>query len=267
MGQTIGKVYVHPGAAPFVNLPTPLIDSLRKSVNEVAEGYGLRRAELKLILNLSLQEHIRKLGSTLDNCLEALFALFSTDAALVKSSSKDKNEELIDSFELLATIFILSGLQRDEKINYIFDLFDISESGNLTINEVNLAFRSLASGASKICSKSIEFDAHSIDIDTLVLKGFKVVKIETADEQVRMNRQDFFDFVLNCRAIVSFLTSFDDIEAEERTRSSIELVEQEVADASQLQPWKETLRLLTESIDEEPLSSLPSSKLKLNQNR
>lgn len=236
MGQTIiGNMHVRPGAVPFVNLPTPLIDSLRKSVNEVAEGFGLRRAELKLILHLSLQEHIRKLGSTLDIFLEALFALFCTDAALLNSSSKDKTEELIDSFELLATIFILSRIKRDDKINYIFDLFDVSESG------LTLAFRSLASGASKIFSKSIEFDAHSID--TLVLKGFEVVKIATADKQVRMNRQDFFDFVLNNRETVSFLTCFDDIEVEERTRSSIELVDSEVVDTSPLQ-------LLTESISQ-----------------
>ncbi|KAL7429614.1 hypothetical protein ACHAXH_001952, partial [Discostella pseudostelligera] len=279
MGQTIGKACIHPGARPFVNLPKSTIDTLRQSVNEVAEGFGLSRDELNQIVHLSLQEYIRIFDSTtLDKCSEALFALFQANAT---EATKDQDETLIDSFEFLATISIVSGMQLDEKIYFLFDLFDVSESGFLNFNEATLAFRLLASGSSKIASKSNEFVVRAIE--RLVLKGFefsskeisKYSKNATVVEEYRMNKHDFFHFVFNCSETMSFLTCFDDIVVEERPRPSSIAVEEkkptslhfdvpDVEETTLSQPWRDTLRLLPTSTDEETTSSPPTDGLTLD---
>ena len=236
MGQTIGKASIHPGALPFVNLPKSTIDTLRQCVNEVAEGFGLSRDELKQIIHLSFQEYIRILDSTtLDHWSDELFVLFSSDAQSVKSP-KEQNDELIDSFEFLATIFAVSSMQPDEKIDFIFDLFDVSECGYLSINEVTLSFRLLTSGAEKISSNSFEFDVHSID--RLVLKGFEFSsKTATQDEDLRTNKHDFIHFIFNCSETMSFLSWLDDIAVEDRPRSTIERNETKVNTTPPIQPF------------------------------
>ena len=63
---------------------------------------------------------------SINECSEALFALF-------KPATSYSKETLIDSFEFLATICIVSGMRLDEKIQFIFNLFDFNESGKLNI--------------------------------------------------------------------------------------------------------------------------------------
>lgn len=108
MGQTIGKARIHPGATSFVNLPKSMVQSLGQSVFEVSEENGLSKNELKSIIQISLHEHIR-LSYSLGECSDALFALFNAD------TPPGSKEELIDSFEFLAAICIVSGMELHEK--------------------------------------------------------------------------------------------------------------------------------------------------------
>ena len=143
MGQTFGKARIRPAAKPFVNLPISCVNTLRSCVYEVAEGFGLTNDELKQIVQISLNEYSRLSGSSIDEASDELFALFS-------SVDSPSSEMLIDSFEFLATICICSGMTMDEKLHFIFTLFDFNETSKLNINEATLAFRSIVSGMSKI---------------------------------------------------------------------------------------------------------------------
>lgn len=273
MGQTVGKACIHPVARPFTHLPKTAIYSLKQCVDEVAEGFGLSIDELKQIIHFSLQEYIRVQHSTLDKFSEALFALFGVDAA-PQEPMNGGQKSLIDSFEFLSTMCIVSGMQLDEKIYFIFDLFDINESGYLHINEATLAFRLLASGTSKISSKSDEYVVDAID--RLALKGFECSLSEklkysqnlTAAEEHRINKQEFFHFVFNCSETISFLGCFDDIAIEERpiipsvgveAHKPISLrCNKDVVNQPSAKPWRDTLRSLPTSPDEETIQSTPS---------
>ena len=102
MGQTIGKTCIMTKAKLLVNLPRSLLETLSQSVYKVAEGFGLSSDELKQIIQISLHEWLPE--SSIDECSEALLPLFST------------GDTLIDSFDFLATIYIVSSMQLDETV-------------------------------------------------------------------------------------------------------------------------------------------------------
>ena len=209
MGQTIGKARIQSGAIPFINLPYSLVALLSQSVYEVAEGFGLDEDELKMIIQISLHEYFSRLSdSSIDECSEALFALF-------KPATSYSKETLIDSFEFLATICIVSGMRLDEKIQFIFNLFDFNESGKLNINEATLAFRALASGTTKISTTSTPIDVDVIDKVELSMPDNLKYSQAMPIEDLKLNKQDFFNYVFNCAETVSLLNQFDDIFIEE----------------------------------------------------
>ena len=253
MGQTIGKARIHPGATSFVNLPKSLVHSLGQSVFEVSEGYGLSKNELKSIIQISLHEYMR-LSDSLGECSDALFALFFAD------TPPGSKEELIDSFEFLAAICIVSAMGLHEKISFLFETFDISERGNLSVNETTLAFRACFSGTSKI-SASMKVEDYNV-IDSVALEAFELSVPDSLKyshamtvEDHKLNMQDFFNYVSNCAETVSFLGYFDDILNEGRVKSCLE---KELFKLTPLRfhiperlkpspdrPWKDQLRMMT----------------------
>ena len=82
-------------------------NSLSKFRNE-CQNFTKLINELKSIIQISLHEHIR-LSYSLGECSDALFALFNAD------TPPGSKEELIDSFEFLAAICIVSGMELHEK--------------------------------------------------------------------------------------------------------------------------------------------------------
>ncbi|KAL3794334.1 hypothetical protein ACHAW5_009894 [Stephanodiscus triporus] len=270
MGQAIGKACIHPGAAPFVNLPKSLVQSLGGSVFEVAEGYGLSKIELRQIIHLSLHEYMRFSDSSLDKCSDALFVLFST------YTEHESKEDLIDSFEFLAAICIVSGMETEEKLSFLFDLFDVCESGKLNVNEATLAFRASVSGTSKIStvSGSIKFDINFID--GVALSAFELSVPENlkyshamAVEDHKLSKQDVFTYVSNCAETISFLDYFDDILVGDRLKPCLEkdlakltplrFHVPERAKPSPDQPWKDQLRLLQSDRDDSDTPQPPPS--------
>jgi Ca2+-binding EF-hand superfamily protein len=124
MGQTIGKV--ESSFSPFANLPKSIIVGLRCAVSEVSEsGYTLTQTELEQILQLSLHEYFS--DENVREHSNALFSLFNADTL----PGCDCDE--IDSFELLGTLCLTSGMPLKEKAQFLFDLFDLNEKGELRI--------------------------------------------------------------------------------------------------------------------------------------
>ena len=253
MGQAVGKASIQPDALSFINLPTSLVVDLRQAVYEISEGYGLTLAETKEVIRISLREFLRIPESQIDEYSEALFNIFNADA------SPESKESLIDSFEFLCALCIVSGMQLKEKINFIFDLFDFNETGQLTINEATLAFRASASGTTKV---SLQTTPIKIDnIDQVAIEGFEISAPANlkhspaiASENHTLNKEDFFQFVMNCPESLSLMNHFDDIIERQtdytekistyistlRFRIPNEIPEPNVAH----QPWRDQIRLL-----------------------
>jgi Ca2+-binding EF-hand superfamily protein len=53
----------------------------------------------------------------------------------------DDDNNLVDSLEFLSSFALLSGMTPEEKIRFIFALYDFDESSVLTLDEMVLAFR------------------------------------------------------------------------------------------------------------------------------
>ena len=208
MGQTIGKLPTEPSFSPFVNLPKTVVTNLRCAVAEVSEsGYSLTIKELEQVIQLSLHQYLS--DEKIFEYSNDLFRIFNSDAL----PGCDCDE--IDSWELLATLCLTSGMSLEEKTALLFDLFDLNEKGVLSINEVTLAFRSLISGARKITIDAAKVTNE--DIDQVALEAFDLITPESLTYSVAMTdnqtltRQQFCDYIFNCPEAVSFINSYDDI--------------------------------------------------------
>ena len=125
MGQTFGKAQISSDALPFVSLPGSRIVDLRKSVNEVAEGYGLTLVEVQDIIRISLREFLRIPESTINDASKSLFNLFREGMPVQSNNASS----LIDSFGFLAAMCIISSMELQEKVLFVFSLYDFDESG------------------------------------------------------------------------------------------------------------------------------------------
>ena len=215
MGQRIGKLVnaneqngVVQRVSPLLNLPKSKIIDLRCAVTEISEsGYSVTKEELEQVLRICLHEFLS--DEKIREYSNALFNIFNANA----QSGSNCGE--IDSFEMLGTLCLLSGMVLEEKVDFIFDLFDLNERGELYVNETTLAFRSLQAG---VCKMTIDTAvAANEDIDQVALEAFDLVvpdslkySIAMADDN-KLTKQQFRDYVFNCPEAASFLHCYDDI--------------------------------------------------------
>ena len=47
-----------------------------------------------------------------------------------------RSNELVDALEFLSAIALISGMSHEEKVRYIFGIYDFDESGLLSVDEV-----------------------------------------------------------------------------------------------------------------------------------
>jgi len=69
--------------------------------------------------------------------------------ALFRSLDTDNNG-LVDGMEMLAVAAMASGLDEAATARYIFRLFDFDESGELSLDEMTLALKSVLTGSAKL---------------------------------------------------------------------------------------------------------------------
>lgn len=272
MGQIIGKLPIESSFSHFINLPHSIIVDLRCALQEVSEsGYSLTLTELEQVLLLSL--HVYLSDEKIREYNNDLFSLFNADAL----PGRDCDE--IDSFELLGTLCLTSGMPLQNKVEFLFDLFDLNEKAELSINEVTLAFRSLVSGARKI-TKDADSDSRIVtneEIDQVALDAFDLITPESlkysmamTDDQ-KLTRQQFYDYALNCPEVVSFLDCYDDIVIAESngiaTDASTkdvparlmadELDEGKAQQQPLNEPWRDQQRLLRPDTGERDVATPP----------
>ena len=64
----------------------------------------------------------------------------------------DKNR-LVDAYEVMCGLALLSGCTNRQKMDFFHSLYDFNETGDLTIDEIIIMFRTIVYGGNKIDNK------------------------------------------------------------------------------------------------------------------
>lgn len=178
-----------------------------EAFNDIAEGFGLTIEEFQEIVKAALLSHLKITERTLNTDTDKVFRLFDDD-----------ENNLVDSLEFLSAFALVSGMTPDEKIRYIFALYDFDESQVLSLDEMVLAFRSTLSGLSKM--SRIDPPTES-EVEAIVVQGFELIRkaksgSENDDDERNsydgIEKEQFLSYCLNTPEIVSWIEFFDDLE-------------------------------------------------------
>ena len=159
MGQVLGRAPLLPVARHYVNglrtsveiPPSPFADTHARVTTRylpqsqaracttygrrstILGGMGLTSDETCEILRVCLKDVLGYAEKKLDALSRSLFVALDDD-----------QNELIDALEFLAALGALSGMSQEQKITFIFGIFDFDESGVLTVDEtIRVAIDSL----------------------------------------------------------------------------------------------------------------------------
>jgi hypothetical protein len=137
MGQTgsyTAKIEVKPALTAFTKWQNVHVKELmRTSSHILSDTFALR-----------LQEFIFMIGKrtlTLPQARYVFGTIFDTDS-----------NQLVDKFEMICGIILLSAMSSEDKIEYIYDLFDFNNKGFLVETEMILMLRTITTCADKIDS-------------------------------------------------------------------------------------------------------------------
>jgi microtubule-associated protein-like 6 len=107
--------------------------------NDIADGFGIGVDELiEICADLKDEINVSRLSIIEKSTL--LFELLDTD----------KNG-LIDALEFMSTIAALSGMRLLETIEFVLSSYDFDSTGELSVDEVTLALKSVSTGLCKLC--------------------------------------------------------------------------------------------------------------------
>ena len=102
-------------------------------------GFGISINVFKAVTSVLVHEIAEGDEDQLNDYAEACFKALDTD-----------ENDLIDALEFLATFALISAMNIDDKIKFMFDCYDFDESGMLTIDEMTLSLKSTITGLAKL---------------------------------------------------------------------------------------------------------------------
>ncbi|KAL3658491.1 hypothetical protein V7S43_016623 [Phytophthora oleae] len=141
MGQLQGKASYLKATTSFFNASERDVNKLWETFNDVAEGFGLNQDELLEIcrsMQQTLEIHAR---SEMDQLSSALFTALDTD-----------ENGLVDALEFLGTMAMMSAMPVTQKLTFVYNCYDFNETGQLSLDELTLAFKSTLTGLCKLCT-------------------------------------------------------------------------------------------------------------------
>jgi microtubule-associated protein-like 6 len=205
MGQTLGRAPLPGSCKRFLNLPKSCINDLWEAFNDIAEGFGLTIEEFQEIVKSALMEYLGVTEKILNLDTDTVFRMFDDD-----------ENHLVDSLEFLSSFALLSGMTPEDKIRFVFAMYDFDETSLLTLDETVLAFRSCLSGLSKLSKVDPPTEA---EIESIVLQGFnsfgvdsKGVKEQGTTDFAGVDKETFLNYCINTPEILSWIEYFDDLE-------------------------------------------------------
>lgn len=247
MGQVIGRATLHPSVLPFVNLPYSILYDIWEAFNDVAEGFGLTSKEFHDIFRLALKDYFNYSPAFADQKIreqnDALFRLFhSTD------EYQHQEQDMVDSFEVLCCMALISGMIIEEKLRFIFGIFDLEEVGKIQVEQLTLCMRSCTAGMKKlmvhdnwssakdvfatICSTEIDVDEEDVNAYSLLAfdPDFFQYFSKTKEKNYLM-REDFVSFAMKSPEIFSWIEYFGYLEEKSDvnscTRDSVDVLNPE----------------------------------------
>ena len=202
MGQTLGRAPI-PSSKRFLSLPRSCIYDIWEAFNDIAEGFGLTIDEFQEILKSALMEYLNVTEKVLNVDIDIMFRTFDDD-----------ENNLVDSLEFISALTFLSGMTPEEKIKFLFAMYDFDETSCLTLDEMVLAFRSSLSGLSKVCKVDPPTEA---DMEAIVVQCFDAVRksmgaTDVDEDFAGIDKDSFVSFCLNTPEILSWIEFFDDLE-------------------------------------------------------
>ena len=198
MGQTVGKAPLHPSSLPFLNLPRSTIIELWESYNDIAEGFGLTLAEFQDILQTSLKEYLGVSDKRLAALASEIFSLYDDD-----------NNGLIDALEFLSSFALISGMSVEEKVRYVFGIYDFDESGLMSVDEMTLSLRSSISGLTKLSGIDPPQEAA---LEGLAVAAFDAIAATGGGSMPMLPRDAFIEYAVNTPEIISWIKYYGDLD-------------------------------------------------------
>jgi hypothetical protein len=110
--------------------------------------------------------------------------------------------KLVDKFEILCAICLLSSLSTEEKVLYIYEIFDFNCKGYLVENEIRLLLRSIAKCSSKIDINMKCLSPEKIEELTLLSMTYGI------NSQGCLRKYELVQFVASTPSIRAFLESW-----------------------------------------------------------
>ena len=164
-----------------------------EAFNDVAEGFGINVeefTEISMVMQKALN-HCSK--QTILKVSEAMFVVLDTD-----------DNMLIDALESLATVALVSGMTAAEKAQFLFTCYDFDESNRITLDEMTLLLKSSCTGLCKISTREAP-EENAIEL--LSLDAFKKMG---KNEDARLTREEFVEYVSQNPEIISWMNFYDD---------------------------------------------------------
>ena len=162
-GQMVGKAEWDPRARIFMNLPPGAINALWESFNDVADGFGISLCEMQLICQ-ELTTELEISRSALNKHVQTLFNQIDSD-----------ENALVDGIEFLSTLAMASGMSFRDKLEFAFTCFDFDGAGQLSVDEITLAFRCTLMGLSKLTGETCPCED---EVELVAMRAFSFAKID-----------------------------------------------------------------------------------------
>ncbi|EQC40263.1 hypothetical protein SDRG_02167 [Saprolegnia diclina VS20] len=139
MGQLHGKASFVQAGLPFLNISEKDVNKCWESFNDVAEGFGINKAEMIDICSPLQDTFEIKAKAEMERITALLFEAMDTD-----------ENGLVDALEFLGALALLSAMTVPQKITFVYNCYDFNESGEITIDELTLSMKSTLTGLCKL---------------------------------------------------------------------------------------------------------------------
>lgn len=131
-----------------------------------------------------------------------LLDLDATSKTIFSSIFDTDRNSLVDAFEAIGCMILLSRIRIQEKIDFIYNLYDFNGSGDITIDEMTILLRTLVVGASKMDKKIVPPTTE--EIEKLTVKAFAIADKDSDGE---ISKHEFHAFCKGhpmCRNFLDF---------------------------------------------------------------
>ncbi|KAF1326534.1 Microtubule-associated protein, partial [Globisporangium splendens] len=184
------------------------VNKLWETFNDVAEGFGLNQDEMCEIcraLQPTLEIHSK---AEIDQLTVALFTALDTDEVTCSASEASYlvvSNGLVDALEFLGTIAVMSAMTIAQKLTFVYNCYDFSETGQVSIDELTLALKSTLTGLCKVASDVL--CPTELVLEDVVLHAFRNAQKNSPNDFITLHefpkfaettpemtsRVDFFD--------------------------------------------------------------------------